>query len=128
MDPVKPLTRRGLICAASVGVAGPLVVVPAATAAGAAVVATANVPVGGGVIVASRGVVVTQPRKGRFQVFSAVCTHQGCTVAQVAARRITCPCHGSQFAITDGAVVTGPAEAPLPRRSFRIKRGKIYLT
>ena len=126
--PMGTVSRRNLICAASVGVVGPLVIDDAASAAGNAVIAVANVPVGGGVVVTRRGVVVTQPRKGRFRVFSATCTHAGCTVSSVVARRINCPCHGSQFAISNGAAVAGPARTSLPSRSFVIRRGKLYLT
>ena len=122
------MSRRGLITAASVGITGPLLLDQAATAAGRAVIATKKVPVGGGVIVTARDVVVTQPRKGRFRVFTSVCTHEGCTVTDVAEQRISCPCHGSQFSITDGSVVAGPAPTPLPQQSFKVKRGKIYLT
>ncbi len=122
------MSRRNLICAASVGVAGPLVIDDAASAAGGAVIAVAKVPVGGGVVVTQRGVVVTQPRRGRFRVFSARCTHLGCTVSEVVDRRINCPCHGSQFAISDGSAVSGPARTSLPQRSFKIRLGKLYLT
>lgn len=125
------LSRRSLICAASVGVVGPLIVdstTGAADAAGAAVIATSKVPVGGGVVVSKRKVVVTQPRKGAFRVFSATCTHEGCAVTRVAQKKINCPCHGSQFAISNGSVVTGPATRSLPARKFKISQGKIYLT
>lgn len=123
------VTRRGLVCgAASLGLAGPVLVDETAGAAGPAVIATSKVPIGGGVVVSRRGVVVTQPRKGSFRVFSSACTHEGCAVSSVASRRIGCPCHGSQFAISDGSAVRGPATSPLARRGFRIKRGKIYLT
>src|SRR5690349_15478085 len=43
---------------------------------------TTDVPVGGGVIVDERNVVVTQPTAGQFKAFTAICTHQGCTVAE----------------------------------------------
>ncbi|MFN8157398.1 MAG: Rieske (2Fe-2S) protein [Candidatus Nanopelagicales bacterium] len=76
-------------------------------------VAAADVPVGGGVILADKKVVVTQPAKGEFKAFSAVCTHQGCAVASVANGVIVCPCHGSQFSISDGSVKGGPAPSPL---------------
>jgi Rieske Fe-S protein len=73
-----------------------------------------DVPVGGGLILSAAGVVITQPTAGDFQAFSAVCTHQSCTVGQVRDGTIECPCHGSRFDMVTGAVVTGPATAPLP--------------
>jgi Rieske Fe-S protein len=122
------ISRRGLISAASVGVAGPLLIVDGAEAGGRAIVATRDVPIGGGVVVVNRRVVVTQPREGRFRVFSAICTHQGCTVSHVADRRIVCPCHGSQYAIRNGSVVHGPATRGLSQHTFVIRRGLIFLT
>jgi Rieske Fe-S protein len=73
-----------------------------------------DVPVGGGVVVASQDVVVTQPTKGQFRGFSATCTHRGCTVAGVADGTINCPCHGSMYSTEDGSVQGGPAPAALP--------------
>jgi len=75
-------------------------------------VAAKDVPVGGGVIIASRNVVVTQPQQGTFEGFSATCTHQGCILASVASGTINCGCHGSQFSITDGSNVAGPFGSP----------------
>ncbi|GAB1514074.1 Rieske 2Fe-2S domain-containing protein [Actinophytocola sp. KF-1] len=72
-----------------------------------------DVPVNGGVVYRDKKIVVTQPAKGEFKGFSAVCTHQGCVVDDVAAGTINCDCHGSKFAL-DGAVETGPATRPLP--------------
>ncbi len=122
------ISRRGLISAASVGVTGPLLIVDAADAGGRALIRIRDVPVGGGVVVVRRRVVVTQPRAGRFRVFSAICTHQGCTVSQVEDRKIVCPCHGSLYAIRNGEVVRGPATRALARQTFEIRRGSIYLT
>jgi Rieske Fe-S protein len=65
------------------------------------------------VVLGERGVVVTQPSAGQFKAFSAICTHQGCTVAEVRAGTINCPCHGSRFSAVDGSVVNGPAARPL---------------
>jgi nitrite reductase/ring-hydroxylating ferredoxin subunit len=76
---------------------------------GDALAATSDVPVGGGTIFADEKVVVTQPAEGDFKAFTAVCTHQGCLVGQVADGTIQCPCHGSQFSIEDGANVVGPS-------------------
>ena len=75
-------------------------------------VPASQVPVGGGVVLTEQNVVVTQPTKGTFECFSAICTHAGCQVASVAAGTINCPCHGSQFSIQDGSNVVGPAGAP----------------
>ncbi|HET7304842.1 MAG TPA: Rieske (2Fe-2S) protein [Segeticoccus sp.] len=75
---------------------------------------TGDVPVGGGVISASDHVVVTQPERGTFKGFSAICTHQHCVVTNVADGTINCPCHGSRFSVADGSVQQGPAPKPLP--------------
>ena len=81
--------------------------------------ATADVPVGGGVI--AGGVVVTQPTEGEFRGFSSTCTHQGCTVASVADGVIGCVCHGSRFSAEDGSVERGPATAPLPEVAVSVE-------
>ena len=57
-----------------------------------------------------------QPASGEFKAFTSVCTHQGCTVAEVV-QTINCTCHGSKFSITDGSVVNGPATAPLAAKN-----------
>ena len=96
-------------------------------------VARADVPLGGGVILGDQNVVVTQPSKGTFEGFSATCTHQGCILASVAGGTINCGCHGSQFSITDGSNVAGPSGspagsvAPLPKVAVRAKGANIVL-
>jgi Rieske Fe-S protein len=92
---------------------------------GGELVAAAEVPVGGGVVLDSEKVVVTQPADGEFKAFTAICTHQGCLVASVADNTITCPCHGSQFSAEDGSVVTGPATAPLTAVDVQLKGGSV---
>lgn len=53
---------------------------------------------------------------GRLHLHSARCTHLGCIVRFNAAERSwDCPCHGSRFDAVDGAVLEGPAVAPLRR-------------
>jgi nitrite reductase/ring-hydroxylating ferredoxin subunit len=79
---------------------------------GGTLVATSQVPVGGGVILTEQNVVVTQPTSGSFEGFSATCTHAGCQLGSVSGGTINCGCHGSQFSITDGANVTGPSGSP----------------
>jgi Rieske Fe-S protein len=89
--------------------------------------AAAEIPVGGGKVYTAAKVVVTQPAKGEFKAFSAVCTHVGCLCNQVADGTINCPCHGSKFKITDGSVVTGPAPTALAAASVTVTGGKVML-
>lgn len=93
----------------------------------AALTAVGDVPVGGGVVLAARNLVVTQPTAGQFKAFSAVCTHQGCTVNEVAGGTISCPCHGSRFAVADGAPTAGPATAPLPETAVAVRGDAVVL-
>ena len=72
-----------------------------------------EIPVGGGVVRADAGVVITQPEEGTFMGFSSLCTHQGCDVREVRDDGIYCACHGSLFSITDGSPTVGPASTPL---------------
>ena len=92
-----------------------------AAAAPAALASTSDVPVGGGKILADKKIVLTQPKSGEFHGFSAVCTHAGCTVGSVSGGTINCPCHGSKFNITSGAVVNGPAASPLPPVNIKVQ-------
>jgi Rieske Fe-S protein len=86
-----------------------------------ALATTADIPVGGGKILAAKQIVITQPKSGEFHGFSAVCTHAGCIVGTVSGGTINCPCHGSRFSITNGAVVNGPAASPLPPVSIKVQ-------
>ncbi|MFG3020891.1 Rieske (2Fe-2S) protein [Streptomyces sp. NPDC048254] len=98
-----------------------------ASAAGKALAQTSEIPEGGGMIFKEQKIVVTQPKKGEYKAFSAICTHQGCTVSQVADGTIDCPCHGSKFHIADGSVAHGPATKPLPAESITVSGNSITL-
>jgi Rieske Fe-S protein len=89
--------------------------------------AASDIPVGGGAIYTAAKVVVTQPASGQYKAFSAVCTHVGCLVNKVTSGTIDCPCHGSEFKITNGAVVAGPAPSPLPARQIKIVDDQVVL-
>ncbi|MCV7062518.1 Rieske (2Fe-2S) protein [Mycolicibacterium vaccae] len=90
--------------------------VPPAVAA-TPIAATADIPVGSGVIV--EDIVITQPTAGVYRAFSAVCTHAGCSLADVSDGTINCPCHGSKFNL-DGTVANGPATRPLEGKSVAV--------
>ncbi|MFH8222310.1 Rieske (2Fe-2S) protein [Streptomyces sp. NPDC018057] len=100
---------------------------PAHSAAGAELTRTDDIPVGGGKIFKEQRVIVTQPEKGQFKAFSAVCTHQGCTVASVENGTIACPCHGSMFHAADGSVAHGPASRPLAAKEIQVEGHSIRL-
>jgi Rieske Fe-S protein len=127
------LTRRTFGGATLLGAAAPLLVAcgsdeesPGAAPTGdGPLVATSDVPVGGGVVVKDAQVVVTQPSDGDFKCFTAICTHEGCVVGSVEDGEIKCPCHGSAFSVEDGSVVSGPAEDPLDEVQVTVDGGQV---
>ncbi|WP_457028977.1 QcrA and Rieske domain-containing protein [Kitasatospora sp. P5_F3] len=93
---------------------------PGAATGGAKVsVAAASVPVGGSAQVkdpaSGDAVYIVQPKAGQYCGFSSVCTHSGCAVDAPKNNQMYCPCHGSKFDATTGAVINGPATKPLPK-------------
>ncbi len=114
-------------CGSSTGDAVASAASGAASAASGAI-AAADIPVGGGRVFEALKVVVTQPTAGEYKAFSAVCTHQGCTVNGVSNGVITCPCHGSTFDIATGAVTQGPATNPLPAKSVTVGADGLTVT
>lgn len=102
----------------------------ASSAAGAAkdLAKKADIPVGGGTVIESAKVVITQPTAGEYKAFSAVCTHQGCTVSGVEDGTINCACHGSKFDIATGEVKDGPATSGLPSKTVTVGADGISVT
>ena len=85
-----------------------------------------EVPVGGAkAVTAGNGdkVIVTRPSDGEAVAFSAVCPHQGCTVAPDD-EQLTCPCHGSAFEL-DGSLKEGPAEKGLDPYAVKVVDGQV---
>jgi nitrite reductase/ring-hydroxylating ferredoxin subunit len=63
---------------------------------------------------------------GDFVAYSAVCTHQRCTVAYQDGQ-LACPCHGSIFDPASGAeVISGPAQRPLPDIPVEVRGGEVF--
>lgn len=138
----QPLSRRrALGAAAGVGVGLPALAAcagedpapsgdtrnaPDAPVVGSALTAVGDVPIGGGVILGETEIVVTQPTKGDFRGFSAICTHQGCIVREVA-ETINCFCHGAKYSLESGEPVSGPANVALASRELRIEGDDILL-
>jgi thiosulfate dehydrogenase [quinone] large subunit len=71
---------------------------------------------------------VIQQTAGEFVAFDAVCPHAGCTVAYAkSAKIIACPCHGSEFDASTGAVIQGPASRGLTRITVAESGGDLYV-
>jgi nitrite reductase/ring-hydroxylating ferredoxin subunit len=119
--------RRGVL-AAAVGVvgAGALAAcssppIAAETSSSSSDAPTSDIPVGGGKVYPDQEVVVTQPTAGQYKAFSAICTHQGCTVGQIEGGQIICPCHASHFSISTGAPTSDSlAQSPLAARTITV--------
>ncbi|MEZ0115297.1 Rieske Fe-S protein [Catenulispora sp. EB89] len=120
---VVPVAGVGAVAACSSSSSG-----GASSGNGTVVVPSSSVPVGGGYIDKSNQVVVTQPQAGVFKAFTAVCTHQGCTVGGVTNNRIVCPCHGSVFSAQDGSVLNGPAASPLAAMTAKVNGANVDVT
>lgn len=136
-----PLTRRTVVQLGGVSAAGAGVLLLAACTpggsgaaggsgnGGTATVELASIPVGGAVSASlgSTPIVVSQPKAGDVVAFSAVCPHAGCTVAPQGTE-FDCPCHGSRFDASTGAVLQGPASSPLTKLTTSLSAGKVTIT
>ena len=73
------------------------------------------------------GIVIRQSAS-HFVTFDAVCPHAGCTVGYSAASNlIVCPCHGSEFDASTGALIAGPAPTGLrPIQITEASNGELY--
>jgi Rieske Fe-S protein len=134
-----PLTRRTLVTIG--GASAGAVLLAACTPGGAegsggsgggngpAKCALSSIPVGGAVSATLDGkpIVISQPSAGTVVAFSAVCTHQGCTVAPQG-KEFDCPCHGSRFDGTTGDVLEGPARDPLPKLKAAVSGDSVTVT
>ncbi len=63
----------------------------------------------------------------RYDAFSAVCTHAGCTVNyDPPSKQFVCPCHGGTYSASDGRVLGGPPPSPLARIKVALSGKKVY--
>jgi nitrite reductase/ring-hydroxylating ferredoxin subunit len=85
-----------------------------------------QVPVGGAVSAKDadgKPIIIAQPEAGTIVAMTAICTHQGCTVAPDG-KQLKCPCHGSVFSLT-GDNVSGPAPSPLAQVDVHVSNGEV---
>jgi nitrite reductase/ring-hydroxylating ferredoxin subunit len=66
---------------------------------------------------------------GTFYAFDDTCTHEGCSLAEGELEEtiLTCGCHGSQFDVTNGALLRGPAQEPVKSHEIRVEDGNLEI-
>ncbi len=66
---------------------------------------------------------------GDLHGFDDICTHQQCSLSEgeLDGMVIECPCHGSQFDVTTGEVVNGPAAEPVDVFEVREEGGELQV-
>jgi nitrite reductase/ring-hydroxylating ferredoxin subunit len=85
-----------------------------------------QIPLGGGLVLGKKQVVLTREAGGTVRCFTSLCTHQGCSVNSVKNGAIACPCHGSRFDARTGSPVQGPATAALRPVSVVVRNGTVF--
>jgi thiosulfate dehydrogenase (quinone) large subunit len=98
---------------------------------GVKIAKAASVPVGSAKAfndpATNRPAYLMQPKAGTFVAYTAVCTHQGCTVGfDQGSNQFACPCHGARFDGSTGDVLRGPARSPLAKIKVVESGGNVY--
>ena len=91
---------------------------------------TSDIPVGSGKKFDVEGVpiLITQPRAGEFRGFSAVCTHAGFVMSNVANSEIKCDNHGAVYSADDGSVLSGPAPRALGKVTVTVEGDDVLVS
>ena len=100
------------------------------TSAPVAVAKTTDIPIGSGKKFDVEGVpiLITQPRAGEFRGFSAVCTHAGFVMSNMANSEIKCDNHGAVYSADDGSVLSGPAPRALGKVTVTIEGDDVLVS
>jgi nitrite reductase/ring-hydroxylating ferredoxin subunit len=95
-----------------------------------AVAKTSDIPIGSGKKFDVEGVpiLITQPRAGQFRGFSAVCTHAGFVMSNVANSKIKCDNHGAVYSADDGSVLSGPAPRALGKVTVTVEGDDVLVS
>jgi 3-phenylpropionate/trans-cinnamate dioxygenase ferredoxin subunit len=67
--------------------------------------------------------------EGTLYAFDDLCPHRQCSLAEgvLEGTVVTCPCHGSQFAVTTGERLRGPAVRGVRTYAARVERGALQV-
>lgn len=68
-------------------------------------------------------------KDGQIFALGNICSHVGGPLSEGEVKNgtIECPWHGSQFCLTDGSVVSGPATSPQPKLQVEIRNGEVLV-
>lgn len=102
----------------------------ASAPSGTKVAALSDIPVGGAKSATFDGnpIVLTQSSAGTVVGFSAICPHQGGTVAPDGSKDFLCPLHGSTFDLDTGARLSGPAQSGLTKLTVTVSDSAVYVS
>ena len=66
---------------------------------------------------------------GTFYAFGDTCTHMACSLAEgdLEETTVICPCHSSEFDVTNGAVLQGPAREPVEIYETQVEGGNLEI-
>jgi len=66
---------------------------------------------------------------GTLFAFDDSCTHRHCSLAKgrLSGTTVTCSCHGSQFDVTTGRVLKGPAVQPVLTYPVKREEGRVQV-
>jgi 3-phenylpropionate/trans-cinnamate dioxygenase ferredoxin component len=66
---------------------------------------------------------------GTFYAFDDTCTHMACSLSEgeLEETTVTCRCHGSQFDVTNGAALGGPARESVKTYRTRVEGGSLEI-
>ncbi|MBK9101030.1 MAG: Rieske (2Fe-2S) protein [Austwickia sp.] len=95
----------------------------------AAAITSGKVAVGKPAFLPDAQVIVTEPTRGQYRVFSNICTHQAARVDQVNAKgNLVCSLHGSEFDPATGEAKVGPAGKPLPSKVATVSGNQVTIS
>lgn len=90
-----------------------------------------KVAAGTGTVVSAEGKAIAVFNVGgTFYAIANACTHMGGPLGQGALEgtTVTCPWHGSQFNVTSGQLIKGPARTPVASYPTRVQGDDVLVT
>ena len=92
---------------------------------------TSEIPVGAIVALDVRGTRIAVANVGgNYYAFDDTCTHEQCSLTEMgelAGTTVTCTCHGSEFDVSTGKVLTPPATVPVKVYATRVEGDALHI-